>query len=81
MDKLKDDAKQVTRICLATGARWSEAEKLRAEQVTENLITFVDTKSGKNRSVPVDAVLAKNIKTTRTQDGCLSRAMSNSGEQ
>ena len=66
LDKLKDDAKQVTRICLATGARWSEAEKLRAEQVTENLITFVDTKSGKNRSVPVDAALAKNIKTKDT---------------
>ena len=66
LDELKDDAKQVTRICLATGARWSEAEKLRAEQVTENLITFVDTKSGKNRSVPVNTALAKNIKTKDT---------------
>jgi hypothetical protein len=40
--------------------------KTQSEQVTENLITFVDTKSGKNRSVPVDAALAKNIKTKDT---------------
>lgn len=63
LSTLEGDAQQVTKICLATGARWSEAEKLRAEQVTENLITFIDTKSGRNRSVPVDQNLARDIKT------------------
>jgi integrase len=63
LDKLEGDAKTVSMICLATGARWSEAEHLRAEQVENALITFTDTKSGKNRSVPISTNLSHTIKT------------------
>jgi integrase len=42
----------VARICLATGARWGEAEGLTSTQVREGRITFSKTKSGQNRSVP-----------------------------
>ena len=63
LQALEGDAHWVSCICLATGARWSEAEKLRAEQVEERLITFINTKSGKNRSVPIRPELARAIKT------------------
>jgi len=64
LEALEGDAKTVSKICLATGARWSEAEKLRAEQVEENLITFINTKSGQNRAVPIQTELAKEVQKT-----------------
>ncbi|WYW33406.1 tyrosine-type recombinase/integrase [Vibrio harveyi] len=47
----------IVKICLATGARWSEAESLKASQVSEGKITFLNTKSGKNRTVPINDTL------------------------
>lgn len=47
------DAVLVTKVCLATGARWSEAEGLRPSQVRGGMVNFSETKSGKNRSVPI----------------------------
>ncbi|KPU83236.1 integrase [Psychromonas sp. PRT-SC03] len=52
----------IVKICLATGARWSEAEGLKAPQVINNKITYLNTKSGKNRSVPISSALFKEIK-------------------
>ncbi len=49
-------------ICLATGARWSEAESLRAEQVRSDSITFSSTKSGKVRVVPITSDLHDLVK-------------------
>lgn len=43
----------VVKICLSTGARWSEAEELSGGQVTKNMITFTKTKGKRNRSVPI----------------------------
>lgn len=48
----------VARICLATGARWSEAEGLHSSDVRGNLITFKGTKSGKVRSIPISKDIA-----------------------
>ncbi|MDS4071400.1 MAG: tyrosine-type recombinase/integrase [Candidatus Competibacter sp.] len=61
LSTLEGDARTVAQICLATGARWSEAERLRAEQISKGMITFTDTKSGRNRSVPINAKLAEQI--------------------
>lgn len=47
----------IIRICLSTGARWSEAQNLKRSQVIQNKITFTNTKSGKNRSVPISSEL------------------------
>ena len=47
----------VTKICLSTGSRWSEAEELRLNQVRHGQIQFAKTKSGKVRSVPVSEEL------------------------
>lgn len=52
----------LTRICLATGARWGEAENLQLRHIQEGKLTFVNTKSGKSRSVPVSKELFKEIR-------------------
>ena len=60
---LTGDAYKVTLICLSTGARWSEAETLRAEMVQPYRITFSGTKSGKVRVIPITQELYDLIKT------------------
>ena len=72
LDELKRgrnlDAYKVVALCLATGARWSEAETLRAESLTVSppLVTYSDTKSGRNRSIPISEELALYLKTKQT---------------
>lgn len=58
LEKSKNrDARLITLICLATGARWSEAEELRGEQVGNGTITYTGTKNGKNRTIPISTEL------------------------
>ena len=47
------DLETVVRICLATGARWSEAESLRKSPLAKYKITYTNTKGRKNRTVPI----------------------------
>ncbi|WP_338491996.1 tyrosine-type recombinase/integrase [Erwinia aphidicola] len=47
----------VVKICLATGARWSEAEELKRSQLTKFKITYIKTKGRKNRTVPISKEL------------------------
>ncbi|KVE68304.1 tyrosine-type recombinase/integrase [Burkholderia vietnamiensis] len=54
-------AKLIAKICLATGARWSEAESLTIHQVRDGLIQYARTKSGKTRAVPVEQNLFDEI--------------------
>jgi len=55
----------VVSICLATGARWNEANQLRREhlQKTPNgwLVIFEGTKSGKIRRIPIPDILAEKV--------------------
>jgi integrase len=51
----------VTTVCLATGARWSEAETLKVGQVRAGVIQFARTKSGKTRAVPIADALAHRL--------------------
>ncbi|CAA0100684.1 Tyrosine recombinase XerD [BD1-7 clade bacterium] len=53
----------ITKICLSTGARWGEAEDLFDRHIRNNSITFTDTKSGKNRTVPICEELAHELHT------------------
>lgn len=55
----------VAKICLATGARWSEAENLEGSQVTPYRITFNKTKSKKVRTVPISKELYEEIPKKR----------------
>lgn len=44
----------IAQICIRTGARWGEAERLKRKQIYNNRITYEFTKSKKTRTVPVD---------------------------
>ncbi|EEC0439617.1 tyrosine-type recombinase/integrase [Salmonella enterica subsp. enterica] len=59
------DLGTVVRVCLATGARWSEAEKLTQSQVLPGRITFTNTKSKKNRTVPISDTIQKLLPKRR----------------
>jgi len=61
LKSLSGESLLITKICLATGARWSEAEGLRVTQVRNGQLHFSKTKSGKNRSVPVDENLIAEL--------------------
>lgn len=52
----------VTKVCLSTGARWSEAEELRISQVRDGLIQYAKTKSGRVRAVPILDDLADELR-------------------
>lgn len=52
----------IVRVCLQTGARWSEAEKLTPSQIGKSRLTFLDTKSGKNRTVPITQKLEDDLR-------------------
>lgn len=51
----------VTRLALATGARWSEAEGVTRASFTPYRVTYNYTKSGKSRSVPISEPLYKEL--------------------
>ena len=55
----------VVKLCLATGARWSEVETLTQSQVSQNRITFTRTKSNKSRSIPISSELQAQIPRIR----------------
>lgn len=46
-------AAMIAKVCLATGARWSEAEDLEVRHIRNGLIQFAGTKSGKVRAIPI----------------------------
>lgn len=58
----RDDLTMICKICLATGARWSEAESLSRSQISPNKISFFKTKGGKNRSVPIPQWLYNELR-------------------
>ena len=66
----------LTRICLATGSRWGEAENLQLRHVQEGKLTFVNTKSGKSRSVPVSKELYEEIRKHLKEHGSFSFSLS-----
>lgn len=62
------DALLIAKICLSTGARWSEAEELKTSQVRDGQVHFSGTKSGKNRSVPINDQLKNELITVITEN-------------
>ncbi|MKG63433.1 site-specific integrase [Salmonella enterica subsp. enterica] len=55
------DLEMVVKVCLATGARWSEAEKLKRSQIAAGKITFTKTKGKRNRTIPLDPEFAEEL--------------------
>ncbi|WP_320744498.1 phage integrase [Enterobacter sp. 276E10] len=58
----------IVKICLATGARWSEAEGLRGNQIRAGQIIYVKTKSKKNRAVPITEKLQSELPSGRKDE-------------
>lgn len=59
------DLTAIVKICLATGARWSEAEGLKGNQVRAGQIIYVKTKGKKNRAVPITEKLLAELPASR----------------
>jgi len=59
----------ITKVCLATGGRWSEVEDLRITQVRNGLVQFARTKSGKTRAVPIDDELSVQLSEHYKREG------------
>lgn len=47
----------VVKVCLSTGARWSEAEGLKNTNISKYRITYTKTKGNRNRTVPISQEL------------------------
>jgi site-specific recombinase XerD len=55
------DMLKIVKLCLSTGARWNEAAQLRGSQLSKYKVTFTNTKTKKNRSVPISEELYNEI--------------------
>lgn len=55
----------IAKICLATGARWSEPENLQGHQLSKYRITYTKTKGKKNRTVPISQDLYDELPKNR----------------
>ena len=49
------------KLCLSTGARWGEVLNLTRSQVIHGKVTFVNSKNGKNRTVPISRELETEL--------------------
>jgi len=65
----------VARVCLATGARWGEAQALTPERVKNGAVTFANTKSRRTRTIPISEALEKQLQTYFKQNGLFSNCM------
>ncbi|MGO3890890.1 MAG: phage integrase [Paenalcaligenes sp.] len=63
----------ITRVCLATGARWSEVEEMRETQVHDGFIQFARTKSAKTRAVPITESLVSELRRHNDTYGVMGR--------
>ncbi len=70
------DTYWVTQLCLWTGARWGEAERLTRKQLHDGMVTYAKTKNFKTRSIPLKPVfyaeLLKHIGYRGNNERCFS---------
>ncbi|MFG6415623.1 tyrosine-type recombinase/integrase [Roseateles sp. DC23W] len=60
--ELAGHAVMIAKVCLTTGARWSEAENLQARHIRNGQIQFAGTKSGKVRAIPISSNFEKELR-------------------
>lgn len=72
---LNPHVKLITKISLATGARWGEVEGLTLDKLQDGKLTFTKTKSGKNRSIPVAPGFCSEIKEHLKKYGRFSNSI------
>lgn len=62
LNAVEGDYWRITVLCLSTGARWGEATQLRAENLLHGRVTFMKTKNGRHRTVPISEEVMKAVK-------------------
>lgn len=62
LNVLTGDDLLVALLCLSTGGRWTEVATLKPAQITSCRVTFLKTKNGKKRTVPISEELEKKLK-------------------
>ncbi len=72
------DLHTVIETCLSTGCRFGEINGLEAEHVRPGIIDIIDSKNGRNRSVPIGPKLEQRIREGRPKSGKLFRNCFNS---
>lgn len=65
----------VTAICLATGARWGEAQALTPDNVRNQMVTFVNTKGKRVRSIPISEELETRLLAHFKQYGLFTKCL------
>lgn len=65
----------IAAICLATGARWGEAQALTPDKVRNQLVTFVNTKGKRIRSIPIAQALELRILSHLKQYGAFPKCL------
>ncbi len=72
LQKRNGDSYLVSLICLATGARWSEAVNLKLSDVINGQVAFRQTKSNKPRYIPIsdelEALLIQRLRNGNFKD-------------
>lgn len=71
-----EDLVTIVKICLATGARWGEAESLTGKQISPGKITYIKTKGKKNRTIPISDELYKILPKVRNSKPIFTRCYS-----
>lgn len=59
---LSGDERLIALLCLSTGGRWGEVSTLTPTQIVKERVTFLETKNGKKRTVPISAQLEDEVK-------------------
>lgn len=61
LSNLSGDNLKAAKLCLATGGRWGEITGLSRTSVIKYKVTYLNTKNGKNRTVPISPLLWEEI--------------------
>ncbi|EOF8234706.1 tyrosine-type recombinase/integrase [Yersinia enterocolitica] len=69
LERLNGDNRKVVIMCLATGGRWSEIANIKCQHIIGNKVSFMKTKNGKQRTVPISSELKAYV--THGQSGAL----------
>lgn len=69
------DLTTIVKICQATGARWSEAEGLKGDQIRAGQIIYLKTKGKKNRAVPITENYRQNCHRAEKRSCSLNLAI------
>ena len=62
LENVAGDNLKAVMLCLATGGRWGEVSKLKAEHIIGGKVIFMKTKNGKRRAIPITPELERAVK-------------------